>query len=60
MEDPQDEKNIFERLETIEGASPDIKKEILSEIESIQNTGIVIDFFVDKYLKTLASLLSRT
>jgi hypothetical protein len=59
MEKPEENKNIFDQLETTEGVSPERKNELLAELETIQNTGQIIDFFLDKYIKTLSQFIAK-
>ena len=52
-------KNIFDAIQTTEKPSVRRKTELVGTIQSIQNTSHVVDFFVDKYFKTLTQVISK-
>lgn len=51
-----EEKDVFKEIETDEKPSSEAKKNIISEIEIIQNSAQVLELFATNYLNTLGSL----
>lgn len=58
-EENKQPQNIFEAIETKEKPSERTKTEVVGTLQSIQNTSHVVDFFVDKYFKTLTQVISK-
>jgi hypothetical protein len=56
---PESPQNIFEKLETTERPSETVKKEVVADVEALQNTVQIVDFFTDKFLKTVTQVLTK-
>lgn len=54
----EEEKNIFQEIETKETPSNSTKNAVISELEFLQNTSHLVDLFIANYFKTLTSALS--
>jgi hypothetical protein len=51
--------NIFEQLETTERPSAERKKQLLAEVESVQNISKILEHFIGNYIKSAVTILSK-
>ena len=50
--------NPFKDLESTEKAPESLKRAIVSEIDTIRNTSIIIDLYIGSFINTIAATLS--
>jgi hypothetical protein len=58
MEEEQD-RSIFNEIETQLTAPENVKKAVFSELEFLQNTSQVVEHFAGNYFNILVSVLSK-
>jgi hypothetical protein len=54
-----EEENIFQKLETTESPSNDIKNAVFSELELLQNSSKLIEHFAGNYFKSLIEIFNK-
>ena len=55
----EENRNIFNEIETDQSAPIAIKEAVFSELKFLQNSSQVLDHFVGNYFKTLTSIFNK-
>jgi hypothetical protein len=51
--------NIFKQIETVEKPSVNRKKQIMAEVETVQNISKIMDHFIGNYIKSAIKIISK-